>query len=100
MELILLYTGASARVVSCEYVVQQYCTKPLSGFSTGFIVEVCLSKNNRYLQERSSDKNVGNLQAKQRLVRTTHKAPVEKILSLRHQQKLGYSNQNEKTMRI
>ena len=44
MELVLLYTGASERVVSCEYVVQQYCTKSLSGFSTGFIVAFCLSK--------------------------------------------------------
>ena len=69
MELVLLYADASAHVVSCEYVVQQYRTKPLSGFSTGFyccssIVKKKKKKNHTYLQERSSDKNVGNLQPK------------------------------------
>ena len=43
MELVLLYTGAPARVISCEYMVQQYCKKLLSGFSTGVIAAVGLS---------------------------------------------------------
>ena len=107
MELVLLYTGASARVVSCEYVVQQYYTKPLMGFSTGFIVAVCFSEKQQILTGtfigQECWKFAGKIVARNGMQSTSknHTQKVSrKILSLRHQQKLGYSNEHGKTMRI
>jgi hypothetical protein len=107
MELVLLYTGASARVVSCEYMVQQYCTKPLSGFIMGFIVAVFLSKKQQILTGtfigQECWKFVVKIAARngmQSYSKNNTQNTSRNFVSLRHKQKLGYSNQNEKTMRI
>ena len=105
MELALLYAGASARVVPCEYVVQQYCTKPLSGFSTGFVVAVRLSKKSQILTGTLIGQECWKFAVTivaRNVMQSSSKSHTQnasrKILSLKHQQKLGYSNEDEKTI--
>jgi phosphopentomutase len=80
--------------------VQPHCTKSLSGFSTGFIVSVCLSKRKKLLTGMFIGVKIVARNGMQSSSENHTQNASRKSFSLKQQQKLGYSNQNEKTMRI